>query len=472
MNQTLKILLAEDNPGDMLIIDELIGETFPDASVVSASSFGDISRKSAAAAHFDAILLDLTLEDFQGATLINKVKEIYRDTPIIILTGYADLNFSVQSLTMGASDYLLKNELNGLVLQKSILYAIERQKFNNRITETERRYADLFQVIPVPIMTIDPVTLLINQANPAACLLYDYDERELNGLEAWKLLEEQYHSLFRERPSENHDAIRKLTETGKHLRRSGTEVEVICKATMIRINDRDFYALTVNDLTKVMELERSLTEAIIESQEAERFKISSELHDNVCQILAACSMKMAVLRNEVPAPLDDRFGDCLRHVRLASEEIRSLSHQLSPALYEDTTLRESIDRLLLTISPNTPTEILVETDPVFEGLILERGTHQHILRIIQEQVSNIIKYAQANQAVIRISYSDGTACLQVSDNGKGFDTDAKKYGIGLSNIRRRAELLSGKKSITSTPGKGSSLQITFRSRRIEIYKKS
>jgi signal transduction histidine kinase len=76
-------------------------------------------------------------------------------------------------------------------------------------------------------------------------------------------------------------------------------------------------------------------------------------------------------------------------------------------------------------------------------------------------LSNIIKHADATEVIIELLHRDNQVILHIHDNGKGFEIGKVKEGIGLNNIRLRAEALDGKVSIQSAPGKGSNLEINL-----------
>jgi two-component system sensor histidine kinase UhpB len=83
-----------------------------------------------------------------------------------------------------------------------------------------------------------------------------------------------------------------------------------------------------------------------------------------------------------------------------------------------------------------------------------------IYRLIQEQTSNILKYAESTEAVISLRLVRHTIELIISDNGKGFDkTEQKLTGIGFSNIFNRVDAYDGKMEIISSPGKGCKLVV-------------
>lgn len=125
------ILVIEDNLGDFTLIEEFLTEDIKNLNLVRASTFKAakdiLSDKNNLP---DVILLDLSLPDKSGSELINDIVAISANIPIIILTGYGDSEFGVKSLSMGVSDYIMKDELTQQLLHKSILYSIERQKLN------------------------------------------------------------------------------------------------------------------------------------------------------------------------------------------------------------------------------------------------------------------------------------------------------------------------------------------------------
>lgn len=83
-------------------------------------------------------------------------------------------------------------------------------------------------------------------------------------------------------------------------------------------------------------------------------------------------------------------------------------------------------------------------------------------RIIQEQFSNILKYAEASAVLLKIVQDNETITLTIHDNGVGFDTSKKAEGIGLMNIKTRASLFNGEVSIRSSPGQGFELSVIMK----------
>jgi len=134
------ILVVEDNAGDFLLISDCLREQMLGVDIFGATSFGELTELvTESGSVYDVVLLDITLPDLVGEPLIRETLQLFPYTPVIILTGYTDFEFSVRSLTMGVSDYLLKEEITPFVLYKSILYSVERKKITFDLETSEKR---------------------------------------------------------------------------------------------------------------------------------------------------------------------------------------------------------------------------------------------------------------------------------------------------------------------------------------------
>lgn len=178
----LNVLIIEDNIGDFIIIEEYLKQEIPRLCVVHAKTFMLAKTIIEEQSHFDVILLDLTLPDGNGEELVNEALRIAGDTPLIVLTGYSNKNFSIKTLSLGVSDYLLKDDLDADQLYKGISYSIERKRINNELKNSEEKYRSLFHSSPIPMWVYDPETLLFLNVNHAACRNYGYSREEFLGM--------------------------------------------------------------------------------------------------------------------------------------------------------------------------------------------------------------------------------------------------------------------------------------------------
>lgn len=127
-SKNLKILLVEDNPPDGRLLRELLADT----KMKDSLSIVDAARLSRALdllgkEPFDCVLLDLTLPDSHGLETFFMVKGRSPHVPVVVLTGLSDETMAARAVREGAQDYLVKGQVDGDILARSIRYAIERQ---------------------------------------------------------------------------------------------------------------------------------------------------------------------------------------------------------------------------------------------------------------------------------------------------------------------------------------------------------
>ena len=133
------VLLIEDNEGDFMLVEDYLNEIFDSVEITHCWLLEEALialRKN----EYDVVLLDLTLPDSKGKGSILEILSLAKDAPVIVLTGRADKQLAIDTLQLGVEDYLVKDEVNATVLQKSISYGIERNKFRLIISNREKRF--------------------------------------------------------------------------------------------------------------------------------------------------------------------------------------------------------------------------------------------------------------------------------------------------------------------------------------------
>jgi signal transduction histidine kinase len=204
--------------------------------------------------------------------------------------------------------------------------------------------------------------------------------------------------------------------------------------------------------------QRKLAEAMVLGQEKERTRLGHELHDNVNQILAVSKLFLGMVK-----PGDDESNALKRKVGeyldSAVNEIRNLSHGLVVPNFNKTGLVGSFNKILNDIAMVNAFEIAFDYDEKIE--LLDDSKKITLLRILQEQIKNIIKYSRATKVNVELCLVRNKALLRIRDNGVGFDARVSRRGIGLSNIYDRIELYNGSVNLETAPGKGCDLSVTL-----------
>jgi len=457
-NVLLNFLIIEDNPGDFILIKDYLEEQFVSPKVTHASNF--TAAKSFLAEQqikYDVILLDLSLPDKNGEALIAGVRSFGLDSIVIVLTGFSDIEFSIKSLSMGVADYLLKDDINASSLYKSIIYNIERRRMSLQLIESEKRFSNLFQLSPQPMWVYDTETLGFIQVNEAALEKYGYSENEFFNMTIMDIRSvEEIQKLKDALLSKNSDENAENTSTGRfrHHKKSGELIDVEIYSSPIALDDKLYRSVIAIDVTEKIAFEQKLTMAIIKTQEDERYEIGGELHDNVCQILAASQLSLGLLQSLLPESAFDHYERVSAYIKMASLEIRNLSHRLAPAFFDDSTLYESFELLLKNVNIENKYTISLHFDDAVKEFPIARDLQLNLYRILQEQLRNIFKYAAATTIDVDLIMHKNHLKMRIADDGIGFNMRLVKEGIGLANMKRRTELFSGKFDIASSPGEG------------------
>jgi PAS domain S-box-containing protein len=144
----IRVLLVEDNPTDALLVrdelDHVAGETFSVHHVDHLKQ----ALESVGLLAFDVVLLDLSLPDSHGFETFVRLRDAAVGVPIVVLSGHADGKIALQAVQAGAQDYLVKGRLGENALPRAIRYAIERQRAERTLAESEERYRWLIERSP------------------------------------------------------------------------------------------------------------------------------------------------------------------------------------------------------------------------------------------------------------------------------------------------------------------------------------
>ena len=202
---------------------------------------------------------------------------------------------------------------------------------------------------------------------------------------------------------------------------------------------------------------RHLTYKLLLTEERERRRLASELHDQISQNLAICQLKLSMLSeswaavNTVRAgelnEIEDKLGDII-------QETRTLTFEISPPILYELGLKPALEWLLETTCSAHGIDTFLEGD--LDEDRLDNSLSILIFRTVRELLHNIIKHAKASETKVRLSQGENFFEICVTDNGIGFDPEKqyKSIGFGLFSIRERFSSIGGKFSVLSGPGAG------------------
>jgi two-component system NarL family sensor kinase len=209
------------------------------------------------------------------------------------------------------------------------------------------------------------------------------------------------------------------------------------------------------------EEEKGFTRAIFEGEQNERIRIARDLHDSIGQMLSVVLMRLSTLTGSNQAELKESAGTCAQLVNKTLEEVRTISHNLIPEDLHFGIVR-GLENLCQKISSGEVGVRLAISDDV-RARKFGVPFSLSLYRIVQEVLGNMIRHSGASEINVSMSESSTLVILQITDNGKGFDTNTigESKGIGWKNIFARVSLLNGSVDVQSARISGTRIEITI-----------
>jgi signal transduction histidine kinase len=206
---------------------------------------------------------------------------------------------------------------------------------------------------------------------------------------------------------------------------------------------------------EVYQLMLDQQQQIEKGKRLEKQRISMELHDGVMGRLTAVRMNLFPLIMTENSEKTDQYLAQLDGIQAVEKEIRAISHELNSNVFnENSNFVSVINQLIQEIEHHARLHFDVKISNNIPWDIMDTSLKINLYRILQEALQNIEKYAEAKKVTITMFYKENQLNLEITDDGKGFDTSIKHTGIGLKNMQNRVNLLHGQFSIDSKPGKG------------------
>jgi signal transduction histidine kinase len=227
------------------------------------------------------------------------------------------------------------------------------------------------------------------------------------------------------------------------------------------------YELRVYQHKKARTMQEAFARRLIESQEQERKRVAGELHDSLGQSLQIIKgrAQLGLDRTGDRTESAKHFEEISSAASQAIQEVRAISHALRPAELDQLGLTKAIQWMVEKAGATSSTRFACELEPV-DGVLLPE-VEISLYRIAQEGINNVLKHAQAGEAILELKRAANTVRLSIFDNGRGFakgsdfaDVAKGRVGQGLAGIAERVRLLGGELDLQSALGRGTRLTVT------------
>ena len=352
----MKILLIEDNNLQARAIAALFAREQPMAFDVEHAGLLSRAKEILHAGGIDVVLLDLALPDSHGLGTFREVHSEYPHTPVVVYSGADDESLAREAVQEGAQDYLVKGQTPAQELLRVVRYSIERSRAQDAMRESEERFRLLVESVQdYALFMVDPQGQVMSwntgaerikgySANEAIgrplTIFYTSDEVE-RGVPERDLREAETHGIYR--------------SEGWRLRKDGRQFYAEAVISSLRAPDGALrgFAQVIRDVTEQRRTSeerivyqnqlRELATQLSMSEERERHRIATLLHDDVSQVLAAAEMKLDSLPSEVSQSCSDAVRDVRELIEQAISRARSLTFDLSPPILYEVGLEAALE---------------------------------------------------------------------------------------------------------------------------------
>lgn len=200
-----------------------------------------------------------------------------------------------------------------------------------------------------------------------------------------------------------------------------------------------------------------LSHRLVEAQEGERRRIAQELHDEIGQTLTALSISLDGLTTyEMSDQVREQVADLIKQTQELTAQVHRLSLGLRPTILDDLGLAPAMASLFSRITAQAGLEVSFKHTGI-NGVRFPPDVEINAYRIVQEALTNIVRHASVESAMVQVWVESDLLWLQIQDEGPGFDLQSAidgKKSMGVIGMSERAALTGGILTVETTPGKG------------------
>jgi len=352
-------------------------------------------------------------------------------------------------------------------------YKMQAETSLATLRTSEEKFRTLFENLELGVLEVDQEDRVI-YANEAFNKMLGYTSEEIQGKIA--------HALFLAKKEEvkTFEKNNALREKGKGSvyeltlqRKDGILItSVISGAPVFDLQGNVKGSVGIHwDVTKIRSMEKTmleqevrkeqeLAEARLQAEDQQRYEIGQDLHDGVGQMLVYINMYIGMLKSK--GTLTKKELTALeKALQNTIDQVRTLSRLLAPPELKDIGLRESIRELINSCSVMKKPTFTLEIYSPQEDYNLNLSKKRMIYRVVQELLNNTFKHAEADQVILTLHFDKKNFYLVYEDDGRGFDLQNIRKGIGLDSIQSRIKFHQGTLEIKSELGKGSITRISI-----------
>lgn len=492
------ILIVDDDPFSLKLLKKILQNSgYRDVRGVAN---GEMALRFMQTVIPDLILLDIRMPGISGFDVCERLKgdELTRSIPVIFISGMVEIDDKLEGFQKGGVDYITKPFQAEEVLARVQTHLTIRDiqnKLKQQNAELQKQVEERKRAEEELQNTSNDLRDRVKELH---CLYEISRLAERHSRELDKVFQElveliltalQYPSLTCARlqienrvyTSQNFkETVWRIANAVSVHDETVGQLELFFKkehskvAEPIFLKEENHLLDTVCEyLGRLIEREQAqvqvhnLSQQLINAQEAERKRISRELHDTVAQDLTSLKIFYDTLFDDqptLPETVQKKMANLSAVLKRSIASVRNLAYDLRPPELDDVGLIETLDSLCQDFSSSSGVPIEFETTGM-AAVNLDFHQQINLYRLVQEALNNIRKHASAGKVVIKMVAAYPYIIMRIEDDGNGFFLHTKlgahknEKHMGLRSMMERAKLLKGKMNIQSSPGDGTRIMI-------------
>ena len=480
----MRILIVEDNPGDVRLLRELLcGGGSPEVFALVHVDRLAAALETLEQASFDAVLLDLSLPDSQGLASLSRMHASKPGMPVVVLTSLDDEVLGLQLLQAGAQDYLVKGEVTGSLLRRSLRYAVERKRAEVELRRSEIFLESIVENIPHMIFVKDAGQLRFVRFNKAGEDLLGHTRQNLIGKSDYELFPKDEADFFTgaDREVLRNCKVLDVPEEPILTKGKGQRYLHTKKIPILDENGQPLYLLGISEditerkraetqLQRSFELLRTLSQRLDVVREEERTRIARELHDELGVRMTCMKMDLSRLQAMMRESLfpREKMEEKIRSMSAETDstihDVQRLAAELRPGVLDDLGLVAAIEWQCQDFERRSGIRCLCESS--FDQITISPSRATAAFRICQEALTNVARHAKATFVRVLIKETGEEVLIEIQDNGGGIPSDKinDAASLGLLGMRERSMAIGGSLDIAGWPEKGTTVTLRVRCR--------
>lgn len=318
-----------------------------------------------------------------------------------------------------------------------------------QLTESKKRYKELFQISPLPMWIYDMESFRFLDVNNAAVNLYGYSKEQFLEMRVFDISEEKQ-SIEMESIINNfqHNGTTIFQGRFRHKKKNGEIIYVDVKSDYVGKPEDKIRLVIANNVSEFLEMQeklRKLNQTIVQTEEKERERIAAELHDGLIQFLVAATQIIQLIKIDESDDAQIRIYEKVKSLlEDAISECRWTINDLRPKEVKTQSFKNAIEKLIEKYELLKKFEVRLSIQEELDKE-LDENLKFNLFRIFQENLNNTLKHSNATQVEVSLSkHKNGKLEYYYTDNGSYIDLEKIEQPDAFISLKNRLMLIEGK----------------------------